>query len=195
MRLRSISSSSPPTLPSNCRIRPLTGLPLPSKITVQPLSGCSGGNLGYGGIPNSVAIKFDLYNNAGEGPDSTGLYVNGAVPTFPPSTSPSTGINLHSGDYFNTTLTYDGANLTLTLTDAITLATWSHVWVINIPATIGSNTAYVGFTGGTGGAQLKPEAHLVDLRPGPPVPSYAAGFTPGSMTLNGGATSAGLSLS
>ncbi len=126
-----------------------------------------GGELGYGSIPNSVAIKFDLYNNAGEGSDSTGLYIDGVAPTVPAINLSATGINLHSGDYFNTTLTYDGSNLTLTLTDAITLATWSHVFVVNIPAIVGGNTAYVGFTGGTGGIHLEPEAHLVDLRPRP----------------------------
>jgi hypothetical protein len=150
--------------------------------------GHSGGNLGYGGIPHSVAIKFDLYSNEGEGPDSTGLYVNGVAPILPLINLSSTGINLHSGDYFNTTLTYDGANLTLTLTDAITLATWSHVWVINIPATIGSNTAYVGFTGGTGGQTSSQKLTSWTYAPGPPVPSYPSGFAPGSMTLNGGAT-------
>ena len=53
--------------------------------------GPDGGGLGYGpaqpngagGIPNSVAVKFDLYSNAGEGADSTGIYVNGASPTVP----------------------------------------------------------------------------------------------------------------
>ena len=53
--------------------------------------GPSGGGLGYGpdtpggtpGIANSVAVKFDIYNNAGEGTDSTGLYTNGASPTTP----------------------------------------------------------------------------------------------------------------
>ena len=29
--------------------------------------GGSGGSLGYAGIGNSVAVKFDLYNNNGEG--------------------------------------------------------------------------------------------------------------------------------
>ena len=48
-------------------------------------------------------------------------------------------------------LTYDGATLTLTITNLVTLATWSHPFVINIPATVGGNTAYVGFTAGTGG--------------------------------------------
>ena len=35
--------------------------------------GGPGAGLGYVTIQKSVAIKFDLYNNAGEGPDSTGL--------------------------------------------------------------------------------------------------------------------------
>src|SRR6202035_820322 len=43
--------------------------------------GSTGGNLGYGTIGKSVAVKFDLYNNAGEGTDSTGLYLNGPDPT------------------------------------------------------------------------------------------------------------------
>ena len=33
--------------------------------------GGGGGGLGYTGIANSVAVKFDLYNNAGEGSNST----------------------------------------------------------------------------------------------------------------------------
>ena len=35
--------------------------------------GSSGGNLAYAPIGKSVAVKFDLYNGAGEGPNSTGL--------------------------------------------------------------------------------------------------------------------------
>ena len=45
--------------------------------------GTVGGGLGYAGIPASVAVKFDLYSNAGEGTDSVGLYTNGAAPTIP----------------------------------------------------------------------------------------------------------------
>ena len=48
-------------------------------------------------------------------------------------------------------MTYDGVNLILTLTDAVVNKTFTHTFPINIPATIGSNTAYIGFTGGTGG--------------------------------------------
>ncbi len=156
--------------------------------------GAIGGSLGYAGIPKSVAIKFDLFNNQGEGVDSTGLYTNGAVPTVPSINLAGTGINLHSGDFVNATLTYNGTTLTMTLTDAITLATWSQSFTINIPATVGANIAYVGFTGGSGGETSSQKILSWTYLPGPPLPSYAAGFAPGSMTLNGGATYNGTAL-
>ena len=73
---------------------------------------------GRPGIPNSVAVKFDLYDNYGEGPDSTGLYTEGASPTIPAIDMSSSGVNLHSGDMFNVHMTYDGSTLSMTITDA-----------------------------------------------------------------------------
>ncbi len=119
-----------------------------------------GGGLGYGpnpatgtpaGIAKSVAIKFDFYNNSGEGTDSTGLYKNGAEPTVPAIDMTSSGVFLNSGDSIAAHMTYDGVNLILTLTDAVVNKTYTHTFPINIPATIGSNTGYIGFTGGSGG--------------------------------------------
>jgi hypothetical protein len=113
--------------------------------------GSGGGGLGYQGIPSSVAVKFDLYNNAGEGTDSTGLYTGGAAPTVPSIDLSSTGINLHSGDTMHAHMVYDGTNLTMTLTDTVTNATVTEVFAVNIPSMVGGTTAYIGFTGGTGG--------------------------------------------
>jgi hypothetical protein len=122
--------------------------------------GPSGGGLGYGagkpggtpGIANSVAVKFDIYNDVGEGTDSTGLYTDGASPTIPALNMTSSGVALLSGDVFNIHMTYDGTTLTMTITDATNSSqTFTSSWTINIPDTVGSNTAYVGFTGGTGG--------------------------------------------
>jgi hypothetical protein len=107
--------------------------------------------LGYQDIKTSVAVKFDLYNNSGEGVDSTGFYTNGAAPTVPAIDMTSSGLNLHSGDVMHAHLTYDGTTLTLTLTDTVTNVAFTAAQVINIPATVLANTAYVGFTGGTGG--------------------------------------------
>jgi len=121
--------------------------------------GPAGGGLGYGpgavggtgGLANSIAVKFDLYSNNGEGPDSTGLYVNGASPTTPFVDMRSSGVNLHTTDVFNVQISYNGTNLTMQITDTTTNATCTQTWPINIATTVGGNTAYVGFTGGTGG--------------------------------------------
>ncbi len=84
--------------------------------------GLSGGGLGYGpavpgatdpaSILKSIAIKFDLFSNAGEGANSTGLYTNGDSPSTVADSidlTPS-GINLHSGTTMAVHLAYDGAN-------------------------------------------------------------------------------------
>ena len=121
--------------------------------------GPSGGGLGYGpdqpagtpGIGSSVAVKFDLYSNAGEGSDSTGLYTNGASPTVPAVDMTSSGVDLHSGDVFHVHMTYDGTTLTMTITDTTTNATFTTSWPVDIPSIVGGNGAFVGFTAGTGG--------------------------------------------
>jgi hypothetical protein len=121
--------------------------------------GLPGGGLGYGPdvvgetpqIGKSVAIKFDTYDNQGEGPNSTGLYLNGVAPTIPAIDLTPSGIDLHSGTMFSAHVVYDGSNLTLTLNDPVTLSVFTHTWAVDIPTTVGASTAYVGFTGGTGG--------------------------------------------
>jgi hypothetical protein len=112
--------------------------------------GMAGGGLGYQGIGSSVAVKFDLVNNSGEGVNSTGFYTNGAAPTVPAVDLTPSGVNLHSGDTMHAHITYNGTTLSLTLTDTVTNASFATSTAINIPATVGANTAYVGFTAGTG---------------------------------------------
>jgi len=145
--------------------------------------GVAGGPLGYGldtatgtgGIPNSVAVKFDLYNNFGEGNDSTGLYINGASPTIPFVDMTGSGIDLHSGDLFDVHMTYGGGSLAMTITDTVTKAMFTHTWTIDIPTTIGATTAYAGFTGGTGGVTATQNILTWTLGPTPVV-----GFSPAS---------------
>jgi chitobiase/beta-hexosaminidase-like protein/lectin family protein len=121
--------------------------------------GPSGGGLGYGpdstsgapGLANSMAVKFDTYNNAGEGTDSTGLYTGGVSPTVPATDLTSSGILLDSSDVLNAHAVYDGTNLYLTLTDAVIGKTFATRFPVNLTKALGGNSAYVGFTGGTGG--------------------------------------------
>jgi hypothetical protein len=133
--------------------------------------GPPGGGLGYGldhpdptfrGITRSLAVKFDIFDNAGEGINSTGIFTDGRSPTVRESgLAPGfhdttidltgTGIDLHSGHVFKVTLGYDGTTLTETITDTVTNATFTTSYVVNIPGLVGSDVGYMGFTGGTGG--------------------------------------------
>jgi hypothetical protein len=120
--------------------------------------GGAGAGLGYGGIRPSIAVKFDLYNNQGEGINSTGLFLNGAAPTVG-GVGPSkgrtdlsgTGIDLHSGHPFTTVVEYDGSLLRVTITDQTTKASALQEYRVDIPKELGGKTGHIGFTGGTGG--------------------------------------------
>jgi hypothetical protein len=99
------------------------------------------------GFNTSLAVIFDLNNGSG---NLTGLYTNGANPVGSSIDMSSSGVSLHNGHPLNVTLAYNGTTLALTVTDSVSNASFSHSWTINIPATVGGNTAYVGFTGSTG---------------------------------------------
>jgi serine/threonine protein kinase len=112
------------------------------------------GGLGYQGIPNSVAVKFDLWSNDNEGRNSTGLFLNGDKPTNPGAIdlTPS-GIDLHSGRTYDATIDYKDKKLTLTIVDIQDAAKrFSHTFDVDVPAVVRSPNAFVGLTGGTGGA-------------------------------------------
>jgi hypothetical protein len=112
--------------------------------------GQSGAGLGYAGITNSVAVKFDLFDNAGEGTNSTGVYTNGATPTGAGSVdlTPS-GIDLHAGHLMHAEIDYTGGTLRVTLTDTVTAATATQSYAVDIVGAVGGSDAFVGFTGGT----------------------------------------------
>jgi hypothetical protein len=115
--------------------------------------GYSGSTNGVGGqiagLASSVAVKFDLSSGSG---NSTGLYTDGADPSQNSVDITPSGVSLHSGHPLNVTLAYNGTTLALTITDTVTKASYAKSWTIDIPATVGGNTAYVGFTGGGGTA-------------------------------------------
>jgi hypothetical protein len=124
-------------------------------FTIQNLGPTAlGGNsagLGYQNITKSVAVKFNFYNYNSEGSDSTGVYTNGQPPVTPTVDISPSGIQLASGDSIQATISYTGLTLNLKLLDLVTNKTFTYSQSINIPSIVGANTAYVGFTGGTGG--------------------------------------------
>ena len=123
--------------------------------------GADGYTGGHPAITNSVAIAFGL-DSDGVGSSSVGMYLNGATPQITNSTDlTSSGINLHSGDVFNVSITYNGTNLTVTITDATTKATATLVYQVSV-----APTAYVGFTAGTGGLSATQEILNWTFTPG-----------------------------
>ena len=141
--------------------------------------------LGYGGIGKSVAIKFDFYNDAGEGDDSTGVFTDGASPTVPAVKLAPSGIELNSGDSMLATITYNGTTLNLNLQDLVTNKTFTLTQTINIPQIVGANTAYVGFTGGTGGESSSQKIlYWTYVTQTPAAVTVAPSFTPPAGTYS-----------
>jgi hypothetical protein len=112
--------------------------------------GYGGSGLGYQSIQKSVALKFDIYDDAGEGADSIGVYTGGTAPAVPATDLTSSGITLSSGDLMHAHLAYSGTTLTVTLTDTKTGVSVTNLYPINIATAVGGTTAYAGFTGTTG---------------------------------------------
>jgi hypothetical protein len=114
--------------------------------------GAGGGQMGYQGIATSVFVKFDNYSNE----SSTGMYQNGADPS-PNSVTMRPNVDLHSQHDFRVLMSYNGTTLAMTVTDLTTNAVYSTTFTVNIPTVIGGATAYVGFTGATGGLNANQE--------------------------------------
>jgi hypothetical protein len=81
----------------------------------------------------------------------------------------------------------------MTITDAVANKTFTQTWPINIPQTIGSNTAYVGFTGATGGSSSSQKIESWSFTSNASTPPPAQDFTvkadSASMTVSAGAQS------
>lgn len=125
-------------------------------VGANPL-GATGSGLGYEGIDKSVAIKFDLFDNGGEGNNSTGLYLNGANPSTSVSSVNLTGsgIDLQASRKIVADLTYANKKLTVVLTDPSTKKTVTQTYAVDIAAQVGSSKAYLGFTAATGGSTAR----------------------------------------
>lgn len=109
--------------------------------------GGAGGSLGVSGITPSVELEFNIY------PSYT-IGINFATNGFIASTyTPPGPVTLNSGDPINTVITYANGLVTVVLTDQDNGATFTTNIAANIPATVGGNTAYVGFTAADGGSE------------------------------------------
>jgi hypothetical protein len=116
--------------------------------------GGGGGDLAYYGITNSAALELNLYSGAHGGSGfqfgTNGMTPDAAVPTAP--YMPVSPVNLNSGDPINVWLYCLGGTAYVLLTDTTTSASFSTTLNVGpLRNAIGADTAYIGFTGATGG--------------------------------------------
>ncbi len=127
--------------------------------------GGAGGGLGYFGVPNSMAVEFDTFNNGavdGNTSNHVGVDTNGGLASAPlvnpygvTTCDFSSGYLkpgcLSNGNIWTVTIGYDGFDLDVTVQDgsAAPQALISN-FAINLSTVLGTNTAFVGFTSATG---------------------------------------------
>jgi hypothetical protein len=107
--------------------------------------GGAGGGLGFSGISPSAGLEMDVYVGSTNG---VAFRANGATGGPYSSTTP---VSLPSWHPINCTVTYDGTTATLTMVDTVAGTSFTTNYTANLPTLVGQNTAYVGFTGASGG--------------------------------------------
>ena len=108
-------------------------------------TGGGGSALGVSGISPSAELTFNIF--AGNTPGMS-FGTNGGNGTPYNVTTP---VDISSGDSIAVQLIYLNGVLHVTLTDTNTSATYSTAISANLPAIVGGQQAYVGFTGASGG--------------------------------------------
>jgi hypothetical protein len=116
--------------------------------------GDGGGDLGFYGITNSAGFEINLYTGSSGG---AGIQfgTNGSTPD---SANPIAAyfypgfVNYPAGDPTLVQLIYITNVLTAKLTDQTTGALFTTNFDVNLEAAVGGSSAYIGFTGGDGGA-------------------------------------------
>ena len=151
--------------------------------------GGAGGGIGYLGVPNSVGIEFDTWNNGGGDANSSnhvGINVGGSVNSLALiPVSP----DMNDGNIWYAWVDYNGAsnllevrlNTTSTRPSAPLLALTR-----NLAADLGSTNAFVGFSSGTGAAYANHDVlswTFVDAFAPINVPTPSAVPEPGTLAL------------
>ncbi len=126
-------------------------------FTVQPnasTAGGGGGGIGYQGIPNSLAVEFDTWDNGLGAGDPNGNHVgvdlNGSVFSV---TTATVATRMNNGAVWWAWIDYNGTVLELRLSQTSTRPSSPTLsYAVNLASVLGGTQAYVGFTSGTGAA-------------------------------------------
>jgi hypothetical protein len=128
-------------------------------FVVQSVSsdlGSTGQGIGYAGIVRSIGIEFDTWCNSGNNdPCSNHLAINlnGAVHHDDPETVVSLDTSLENAEVWHVWVDYDGTAVELRLSDTDQRPMFpTLVKLLSIKEILESDTAFIGFTSGTGAA-------------------------------------------
>ncbi len=111
-----------------------------------------GGGLGYAGLPQSVAVEYDTFYNAGSDPGTNhiGIAVNGNVDTV---VDQNVSPRFDDGNVWTTWIDYDGTTLEVRANQSGVRPTSALLSLdLDIASILGQSDAYIGFTAATGGA-------------------------------------------
>ena len=114
-------------------------------------TGGSGGGIGYGGIPNSATVEFDTFQNDWD-PNSNhvGINTNGVLGSI---VSANELTDFDNGQTWWAWIDYNGATKNLAVRWAMSAMRPAAAMLqttLDLPAILGDNEAFVGFTAGTG---------------------------------------------
>ena len=116
--------------------------------------GGAGGSLGFAGIgANSFCITLKTYDGTG-GDFSTEVLTGGSAPNLTGASGIlDTQLGLTAGGTWNFTVTvsWNGFRLNYTILNTANGNSFTSNAAYNIPAIVGTNNPYIGFTSGTGG--------------------------------------------
>jgi hypothetical protein len=120
--------------------------------TVANNVGGAGGGIGYLGIPHSLGVEFDTFNNGGVDNDNNHVAVNFNGVLTDTSRTTVTPPFQH-GDLWHAWVDYNGQNQDLQVRLSMTDSRPSSALIdmtVNLESILGQSSAFVGFTAGTG---------------------------------------------
>jgi hypothetical protein len=185
--------------------------------------GQGGYALGYGGLAgNSIGIEFDTFENGADDTSSNHVAIDTDGNVTDTALVNVYGIGncvfgtyqqpgcLSNGDLWTVNISYNGSALTVTLTDPAEGASFTALnnYPINLASILGQNTAYAGFSAGTGAGYENHDiitwtfANTPQITPTVPTVPALSGFGLGFLAIlltvsvfvmfyRGGATAAG----
>lgn len=106
--------------------------------------GGGGNGYGYSGISPSKAVTLET--DTGPGRTYSGVFTNGVLAGGSADTSP---VNAFDFQDINVTITYNGSVLSTTMVEGANVFGPQNNVVGSLATTLGSSTAYIGFTAGT----------------------------------------------